>query len=107
MFKGIMDAWKFALLVSRMNMVTHKKGIANKVITIVIGGVIAFFVLSALLPTFLTSLDTLNTTIGASKITGKNGLQSMLYLMPFLLVIGALVALIAIMWHKKSGGSWG
>lgn len=83
----------------------RKRGMAQKIITVVIAAVVGFFVLSALLPTFLEAIGVLNATIVENgKITGASGLGSLLYLLPFLLIIGAIVGAVMYFSHKKGWG---
>lgn len=76
------------------------KDIAGKVIGGVIGVVVAFAVLVALLPTFTSSIDTLNASMGANDIAGSG----LLYLLPFLLIVGVIVIAIYAFVGKKGWG---
>jgi riboflavin transporter FmnP len=80
----------------------HKKGmgIAGKIIASVIGAVVGFAILNALLPTFITSTTELNTTMADNGIAG----YGLLKILPFLLVIGVVVAVVYALMHKKGWG---
>ena len=84
----------------------QKKGMAGKIIASVVAAVVGFLVISALLPTFLSSISTLNMTISGAgtKIPGGSSLASLLYLLPFLLVVGAIVAAAYYFMGKKGWG---
>ena len=74
------------------------------IIGVILGIILSFMLLNALFPSFMTSITTLNKTMGTYGVAGG----TILFILPFILVIGVIVAgIYATVTLFKDGGFGG